>query len=373
MKPALLLALVVTGCATVQPSRILLTDADHALVKVDPKTIAPWEDGLRTDHAAGSYEWWYLDAHLDDGSTLVVVFFTKPIDGASGPLKPFLRVDLDKPDGTKLSKTQAFAPEQFTASKDTCDVRIGANRFEGDLHTYRIHLDFDGAKGDLVLTGEVPAWRPGAGAITFGAHDEKYFAWLPSVPHGMLTGSLTLGDETLTVNGTGYHDHNWGNAPLTELVHDWYWGRARVGEYSVIASYITAEARYSGTHFPLLFVAKGDQLLVGDSPRVTFTTKDIATDEKTGKPVASHLEWSWRDGDQGVRITMQRKKDLMHFGLVDQLPGFQRFLARLIGFDGAYHRFTGEVTLERLEGDQVVETQRQSSAVWELMYLGHAP
>jgi hypothetical protein len=58
---------------------------------------------------------------------------------------------------------------------------------------------------------------------------------------------------------------------------------------------------------------------------------------------------------------------------VDLLTGFKRFLARFAGFDGAYLRFGGTATLERFEAGRVVETVSQDSAVWELMYFGHAP
>jgi len=37
-----------------------------------------WEDGIRTGGVKGTYEWWYFDTHLDDGSTMVIIFFTKP-------------------------------------------------------------------------------------------------------------------------------------------------------------------------------------------------------------------------------------------------------------------------------------------------------
>src|SRR5512133_2307722 len=45
--------------------------ADYARFGLDPSTVARWEDGARTDNRAGTYEWWYFDAHLDDGATLV--------------------------------------------------------------------------------------------------------------------------------------------------------------------------------------------------------------------------------------------------------------------------------------------------------------
>jgi hypothetical protein len=53
------------------------TPADYARFGIEREAIEPHEDGLRTDGGPGSYEWWYFDAHLDDGAKLVVVFFTK--------------------------------------------------------------------------------------------------------------------------------------------------------------------------------------------------------------------------------------------------------------------------------------------------------
>ncbi|WP_119326236.1 hypothetical protein [Companilactobacillus musae] len=41
------------------------------------KDVEPWEDGLRTNIKELNYEWWYFDAHLSDGSDLVVTFYDK--------------------------------------------------------------------------------------------------------------------------------------------------------------------------------------------------------------------------------------------------------------------------------------------------------
>jgi len=48
-------------------------------------TVSPWEDGLRTDVDSPSFEGWYFDAHFDDGSTAVIVFYTKPTLVWKGP------------------------------------------------------------------------------------------------------------------------------------------------------------------------------------------------------------------------------------------------------------------------------------------------
>ena len=41
--------------------------------------IELWEDGMRTDGSKGTYEWWYFDSKYADGSSLVIVFYTKPV------------------------------------------------------------------------------------------------------------------------------------------------------------------------------------------------------------------------------------------------------------------------------------------------------
>ena len=58
----------------------LVTDDDeYDLLGIEKGSPKPWEDGLRTNGAKGTYEWWYFDSKLNDGSSLVVVFFTKHI------------------------------------------------------------------------------------------------------------------------------------------------------------------------------------------------------------------------------------------------------------------------------------------------------
>ncbi|MGA8714052.1 MAG: hypothetical protein WB647_13670, partial [Roseiarcus sp.] len=49
----------------------------------------------------------------------------------------------------------------------------------------------------------------------------------------------------------------------------------------------------------------------------------------------------------------------------------KRIIARLVGFDGAYHRFIGKVTIEKFEGRARLESF-DDRAIWELMYFGKA-
>jgi hypothetical protein len=54
------------------------TAAHYAALGLAKGSVAPWEDGTRTNAGErGTYEWWYFDSHLEDGTALVLVFYTK--------------------------------------------------------------------------------------------------------------------------------------------------------------------------------------------------------------------------------------------------------------------------------------------------------
>ncbi|MDQ0574146.1 lipocalin-like domain-containing protein [Agromyces albus] len=346
--------------------------ADYARFGLDPTTIAQWEDGARTDNRPGTYEWWYFDAHLDDGAKLVVVFMNKDIVNPNQHLSPLLRLSLDLPDGRSFEKVVNLPRASWTAATDRADVWLAGNRFEGDLHTYRITATAEEVSVDMTLTGEIRPWRPATGHLLFGADRELEFAWLPAVPQGAVTGSYTVGDDTTHVTGVGYHDHNWGNVGLLKIIHDWYWARGQAGPYSVIASYITAVEEFGHQTIPVFMLARDGQIVADDASLVQFETEGVYTDDLTGKPVASVVRYIYEHGDEKVVVTFTRERDLARALMVDGMPRAKRLLAKLAHFDGAYLRFAGPMTVTVFRSGEQVE-EFSDDAIWELMYFGHAP
>jgi hypothetical protein len=145
--------------------------------------MAPWEDGAHNDGSPGTFEWWYIDAEVD-GSTLAIFMMTKPFVSHDLPLTPSLTVSLRLPDGSTIEKAATVPANQFSAANDVCDVRMGANYFRGDLHSYQVHVEIGDFVADVELTGTVRAWRPGTGYIYVGEHDEDFFATSQPVPLG---------------------------------------------------------------------------------------------------------------------------------------------------------------------------------------------
>jgi hypothetical protein len=158
---------------------------------------------------------------------------------------------------------------------------------------------------------------------------------------------------------------------MTDLIHHWYWGRAQAGPYTVIASDIFPNASYRGDPVRIFMLARDGVLVADDASKVSVSFNDVHVDEVTRKPVAGAVIYDYADGPVRYRVTFHREKDLLRTRLIDVLPGPQAFLARIAGFDGAYLRFTGPTTVERLEDGAAVEDSTEPTAVWEMMYLGH--
>ncbi len=346
--------------------------ADYNRLGISPVEVAEFEDGQRIGTEKGRYEWWYFDAHLDDGATVVVVFYTKPNVSPNGPLAPRITINLTLPDGRTFVKFLDTKAELFSASKSGCDVRIGSNRFVGDLDRYHITATIEEITVDIELTGDVPAWRPKSGHLYFGTEGrEKLFAWLPAVPHGLANVRYTIGAEEHRASGSGYHDHNWGDVPMQTLMHNWYWARGSVGPYTVIASYITATEAYGYDTQIVYMLARDGKIIADDDTRVSFERQRIASDGKTGKPVADVTRYTYQDADTRYVVSFEREETILQAILTERAPRLKRIIAQLIGFDGAYHRFTGKITIEKFERDVRVE-RFEDRAIWELMYFGKA-
>ena len=82
--------------------------------------IQLFEDGIRTEPRSGSYEWWYFDSKYADGSSLVIIFYTKPVTSFAKNFQPFVSLNYIHPNGKEI-RTQVASAE-YSFSKDQCDV-----------------------------------------------------------------------------------------------------------------------------------------------------------------------------------------------------------------------------------------------------------
>ncbi len=336
------------------------------------EVIQPWEDGLRAETGPGCFEWWYFDAHLDNNATIVVVFATKPILERNGPLKPTVLLTINCPNGKRLARAAYFPTSQFSAAHETCDVTIGPNRAQGDLQTYQIHVEMEADPEtdsgpitlDLTFTGLVPSWRPGAGKSYFG-NTEHYFAWLPAIPYGKVEGTINCDGQIRQVSGAGYHDHNWGNIGLNEVMDHWYWGRAHIGEYTLIYVEQIGAKEYEYTRMPVFMLAKEDQVLTGDGSKLTMNAAEFVP-HPGGRAWPQEVDFYWQDGSDSIHLSLRQPQLIEGISLLASFPTWKQMLARLFA-NPYYFRFNAELVLSIHLGS--LHATERGPALFEIMIL----
>lgn len=344
--------------------------ADYEHLGIHKGAPAAWEDGMRTNGGQGSYEWWYTDLDLSDGTTIVIVFFTKEGFDVPGPSHPTVTFDATYPDGTKLSRTvQLPRGTVLTSAKDRCDVSLGDSYLRQTDTGYELRFVDKDVRFDAVMKSTLPMWRPATGHWYFGKEATDYFAWFVAQPASTVEGSFSAGGVTKDISGTGYHDHNWGNIAMNTVLNHWYWGRARIGDYTVIACDLVAEKAYGYTRLPVFMIARDGAIITDDQQRTIITRGETHQHPMTGKFMDDLLTYEQpTDNGDEYTITFQRRKDIIATSLLVQVPPIEQFFARLVGMNPTYVRILGDVTLTVKSGG--TETTYTNQGLWEQMFFG---
>jgi hypothetical protein len=279
-----------------QTLHVAATPADFAALGIGQK-IAVWEDGRRTTKSADTFEWWYFDGLLDDGTVVVVWFGDNWFYGSH---ERAVTIELTPP-GKPTRRVMRTFKEPGSFSSESADIKIGPHQFKGDLDTYFIHVDpaqTGGVGCYLTLRRRVASYRPATGYIEAG---KQFFAWLVPVPEGAVTGTVTADGVTRQVTGSGYHDHNWGNVSPAKLFDNWWWGRGRSGEHTIIASEIHGKSAVGGTSIPLFFIGDEHQVEVNAFGSDVSTIKGEPVrhpDSNHKRPIGSGIVFITADGSR---------------------------------------------------------------------------
>ena len=280
------------------------TPPGFTLYGSDPGDPQSWADALRLDparFAPGQFEWWYADGHLSNGVTFVASWHLE-IDTA-GNLQPYITVNFATNDEVLFDRKIRFEASQAHYGRAICDVGIGRHfiRSLDGLNRYELFVDpkTNGGYGlHLQLDRKVPSYNPGPDD---GSNPEgPYFRWVCAVPNGSLSGTVTLDSVTHEATGSGYHDHNWGNVPMSVLVKDWHWARGEAGGYTAVAASVRLN---NGVDARNVYVADETGVLVAAlGPAVGFQELATATQPDTGKTIGSDVLFPV-EGKGSVRFT----------------------------------------------------------------------
>ena len=359
--PMSLLSLLLTASAriiTVPPNPS--SDASTATYTLNGDLDSP-----KLDHVDGqSYDWWYFDAVSKQGydyRSLNVVFYTSSIYGfdilapfvpISHPSVNLIQITVGFPNGsifdTWLNETQATFitygngisgtyPESHAVFSTTPDVSSA---------TLAINAPDAGFEGTLFLQSVAPPHGPCAAAKK-GISLEllPHIGWVNAMPDATAYAAFKVNGEPIVFNGDGYHDKNWGDAPFSQQFDSWYWGHAKLGDYSIV--YFDTLDR-SGKEGVSAYVAKDDKIIVSQcsglvvrpfGPGVKYPPK--ITDPE---PAGFYLTMDTPQGQINATITAAHT-------ILGQEPG-------------PYYRWTGEIKGTIAGGDELCGVASFEQFAW---------
>jgi hypothetical protein len=251
--------------------------------RIEPLPLS--DDGLHIDlRQRGLYEWWYFDAHLDSGHTLVVFFHaSNPNPGLTG--KTGIEIVLLRPDGQRVQRFVRYPKSAFSAARDKPEVTIGRNTLrvttrEGRLPVYELDVREGELGCRLSYQAQTNGWKPGTGLSHFGGLGA--FGWVVPFARAAVQGTITEGGETIPVTGIGYHDHNWLDFPFQSIIDYWMWGRIYSEHFTAAYAVIQCNAKVANHTVQVLMLAEGEQVVLSTGEF------DFVQDDFQYHPVANH-------------------------------------------------------------------------------------
>ncbi|KAJ5517843.1 hypothetical protein N7453_000265 [Penicillium expansum] len=266
-------------------------------------TKAPFDGPKVIPVNASTFDWWYFDVVSEDASqSLTVNFYSAPHSalgfGAELDSINYVHVSGVFPNGTMFNSA-VVAEDSYvrTVGDGSSGSWVGSGfSWSGseDLLEYRIKAKDTGSgfSGSMSLRSVAPAHYP-CGPPIKGQSEEVVpgVGWANSMPDAEGKVKFKIGDDVMSFTGYGYHDKNWGSRSFPESVGSWYWGHARLGEYSIVwFDTLDTEA----TEYVSAYVSKAGEVLTrqcsGLKIRPYGDNSTYPPVVSTGSPTGYHLE-----------------------------------------------------------------------------------
>jgi hypothetical protein len=267
--------------------------------------IIPKDDGFHGSKKLAA-EWWYFDGVFSDGYSFHVGIrtFTRKNRG-----RVILFFELYKDDHIIFEKKQKHSFKEIKTTTDFPSVRVNnesvldfdMKRYqENNDWVYHINVSIDDCRADLSFTGI---------AQGFKIETEKE-SWTVAVPKALVQGTIEYEGKTLSVDGIGYHDHNWNYTLMSAFTYGkgWFWGKIKSDTITIVWANVL---KRSGFEDLLSIVCPDHNGFFNINPKnISFEITSYQRFKRRSIPSCIHL--SFQDNVKSLPIHLDVTMDVGH-------------------------------------------------------------
>ena len=325
--------------------------------------LRPADDALRlASQEVGNFEWWYFD--IIDARKGYVVKLVAHL--GTNPLRtkcyPTVAVAAMTPNCTTVLM-QPFLPEDFQASRVTCDVQI-KDAFHtwvecaGETQTYHLTVSLPTFKVNLKFRSLLEGWRPLAEGVPMQkGHKKAVFSWVVPLPRAEVVGMFTMdGVDYAFEEALGYHDHNYWQVDtraklfIDDVVSHWYWGRFLGREYTIVFM----DTCFRTHRLRSCLLAKDGAILHSSNNVVHVWTEHAQADEAmhTTYPARIRIALTEEQCALDMTMTLQAKAVIDRRDLLEGVSPLMKWFIRRLIATPAYHGVLADATV-RIAGEEI--------------------
>lgn len=312
------------------------------------------------------YEWWYFDGLSKDGEyEFVVIFYhdnpfsTRKIrklekDSHHDKPHPAISISIYRNNKTIYYSFLEFSEYEFNWNGDELKLTIQNNGFQYDLKnnnfSFEMTLDQNLASGHSV-NGIIKGSGGLSPSSLINSDSPDQHTWNLLLPVFDFKAELEVnglnGEEQITTEGKGYHDHNIGHEPMKESFKEWYWGRYHFKDFTLI--YYLMEKHGSRQPEAWLIDAENQSVL-----------------EHLTEAEWSYKTRNWFGLNSARKIDLKSSQTTVNIQLKDKIddgPFYQRFIGDSI------INYKGQVYAAHGISEYIYPANIHSKIFWPLVHM----
>jgi len=188
-------------------------------------------------------EWWYFDGFFSNDFSfhIGIRIFTRKQKG-----RAILFFELYKANDILFEKKKKIPFKNIQVNNDYPGIQIHDDTIlDFDIKSYQekgewvyhVKMSIDDCTADLFFKGITKGFK---------IEPKEKESWTVAIPKGKVTGTITYGKKSLTVDGIGYHDHNWNYTLMSAFTYGkgWYWGKINSDTFTIVLANVLKRSGY---------------------------------------------------------------------------------------------------------------------------------